>query len=169
MGGKNLQISDVYGYADSSFNTDHDTARSPGGFIFKWGNSVIMNKSKWFNKVHNSTTETELEALYMASTFAIWVKELLKTFNHTQQCITIHEDNEGAIKYVKSNDRGGRLKHSDRKYLWIREQITENLIDIKYIPTELNIADINTKTIGGMKLQEIRREFNFKTLPTECL
>lgn len=75
----------------------------------------------------------------MATSSAIWIHELLQTFNSKQQQILIYEDNEGAIKYVLSQDRSGRLKHSDRKYLWIREKIADGTIQIEYIPTELNI------------------------------
>jgi hypothetical protein len=164
MGGKETMNEELIGYADSGFATDQDTAQSPGGMVFKWGNSVIINKSKWFSNIFNSSSESELEALFIASKKAIWLKELLNSLGYSQQSINIFEDNEGAINYVLSNDRGGRLCHSDRKYLWIREKIDSNMINVLYIPTALNIADINTKTLAGIRLQQHRDGLNLKRI-----
>jgi hypothetical protein len=43
---------------------------------------------------------------------AVWLRKLMVSFGHeTTGHIKIKEDNQGAIKYSKSLDRSGRMKH----------------------------------------------------------
>jgi hypothetical protein len=36
---------------------------------------------------------------------------------------TIVEDNQGAIKFAKSGERGGRMRHIDMKHFFLNEKV----------------------------------------------
>ena len=62
---------------------------------------------------------------------------------------TIYEDNEGAIFLAKNQQVGMRPKHIDIKYHFIRELIGRNYLDIRYVRSEDNYADLTTKNVGN--------------------
>ena len=61
----------------------------------------------------------------------------------------IYEDNEGAIFLAKNRQVGMRTKHIDIKYHFIRELIGRNFLDIRYVRSEDNYADLTTKNVGN--------------------
>ena len=63
----------------------------------------------------------------------------------------IFEDNQAAIKIAKNPQYHGRSKHISIKYHFIREQVSSNLIELRYCRTDGMIADIFTKGLSTMK------------------
>ena len=70
--------------------------------------------------------------------------------------VTINVDNQSAISLAKNPVFRQRTKHIDIKYHYIRSQIKENLIELKYIPSELNVADIFTKPVSSHKINRFK-------------
>ena len=149
----------LHGYADSGFASDKDTGKSPGGFAFFLGSSMVSHKSKWFSSVYPSSTESELAALYLATSKAIWLRKLLVSCGYSQDnASVIREDNEAVIKYTKTRECAGRMQHIDVKFHWIREKIGTKCVSLAYVPTNANVADIFTKTLRGIKLENHRQK-----------
>ena len=142
-------------YTDSGFATDIDNCRSPGGYVFFMGDSMISHKSKWFQSVYHSSTEAEMASLHLCTSNAIWLRKLVSSFGYSSEAPTvIYEDNQGALDYVSSKQRAGRMRHIDVSFHWIREKITDGSIRVEYVPSTANLADALTKTVGGIKLQQ---------------
>ena len=53
----------------------------------------------------------------------------------------------------------GRAEHIDMKYHYIRDQVKENEIDLKYCRSEDMIADIMTKGIGRLQFNKIEKNY----------
>jgi hypothetical protein len=72
-------------YVDSGFKRDPDTSRSAGGYCFLLGNSLISHKSQWSTSIFPSSCETEIAALFMATSTAAgnlkYVKPLVSSLN----------------------------------------------------------------------------------------
>jgi hypothetical protein len=151
-------------YADSGFKSDPDTGRSPGGFVFFLGGSMVAHKSSWFKSIFPSSTETEIAALYMATSMAIWMTKICKSFGMHMESVQIFEDNDGAIKWSHSQERAGRMKHIDQKFLWIREKLKDGCISISYVKSEDNTADLFTKTLCGAALLKHRAGLGLKEM-----
>jgi len=60
----------------------------------------------------------------------------------------ILEDNQLAISMAKKTQFHGRTKHINIKYHYIREQVNNGKICLKYCPTDDMLADILTKAIA---------------------
>ena len=163
LGGTSDMI--LQGFADSGFATDHDTGRSPGGFVFYLGKSLICHKSSWFKSVYVSSTEAEIAAIYLATSMALWLKKLVLSMGlGCSAPILIHEDNQGAIKYCSTLEKAGRMKHIQVKFHWIREKIIDRSIALDFVSTTQNVADIMTKTLKGQKLANFCRDLGFGCL-----
>jgi hypothetical protein len=68
-------------------------------------------------------------------------------------------DNVGCIFLAKNKTSGERTKHIDMKYHFIRKQVENGLVEIKFVRSEDNVADIFTKNLGGENLTFIVRSF----------
>ena len=60
----------------------------------------------------------------------------------------IWEDNSACIDITCNDTACKRSKHIDVRHHFIREYYKAGIIDIKYIPTKSQPADILTKTLG---------------------
>ncbi|SPC66012.1 uncharacterized protein UHOD_11665 [Ustilago sp. UG-2017b] len=76
---------------------------------------------------------------------------------------TIFSDNTGTIQVSKDPAQHWKLKHIDTKYHFIRDNVQDGKVKIKYINTADNLADIFTKPVGKDALQHARQGLGLKT------
>jgi len=137
---------DLVGYSDADWAGDIDSRRSTTGYLFTIGGVPVSWKSKRQATVALSTAEAEYMALSAATQEVVWLRKFLKNFEIEQsEATVIFEDNQGCIALAKNPVAHERTKHIDIRYHFIREQIEENTIDVKYLPTEEMLADLLTK------------------------
>ena len=92
--------------------------------------------------------EAEFVALSHATKDAIWLRTLLTDLGFPPSGpIRILCDNQAAISYSHDHQFHARTKHIDIKYHFIRKQIKNSTIELKYVLTEDNIADLFTKPL----------------------
>ena len=82
------------------------------------------------------------------------ISYLREIINLTQTQFTILCDNQGAIALAKNPIKHQRCKHVDIKYHFIRDEIVEGRLNVEYVPSEQNIADVFTKPMPKTKLQK---------------
>lgn len=61
--------------------------------------------------------------------------------------LTLEIVNKSAISLAKNPISHGRSKHIETKFHFIREQVTNGMIELQYCPTELQLADGFTKAM----------------------
>ncbi|SOV09179.1 uncharacterized protein UDID_18284 [Ustilago sp. UG-2017a] len=76
---------------------------------------------------------------------------------------TIFSDNTGTIQVSKDPAQHWKLKHIDTKYHFIRDNVQDEKVKIKYINTADNLADPFTKLVGKTILQRARQGLGLKT------
>jgi hypothetical protein len=137
----------VRGYTDSDYATQPHR-HSIGGFAFLMGDGVFTWSAKKQLIVAFSSTEAEYVAVSEAGKEAVWLRHFLAEINCVQpECMLLRCDNQGAIALTKDNKWHARTKHIDVRYHWIREAVEDEKIEIEYVPTAENIADIFTKAL----------------------
>ena len=70
--------------------------------------------------------------------------------------IPLYEDSQACIKIATNPCLAERTKHFDIKYHWLREKVKKNDIELKYIRTTEQIADILTKGLGERQHTKLR-------------
>lgn len=70
--------------------------------------------------------------------------------------ITVFEDNQSCIKLVEGDRIERRSKHIDVRYFFVRDLQQKEVIKMKYCPTETMLADILTKPLQRVRLEQIR-------------
>ena len=62
-------------------------------------------------------------------------------------------DNQGAIALAKNPVYHQRSKHIDIRYHFIRSEVQEGVVNLSYVQSERNIADLFTKPVSKVKLK----------------
>lgn len=147
----------VDGYSDSDYATDNDTRRSTSGYVFIKNGAAITWATQRQQSIALSTTEAEFMAACSATKEALWIKRLLLDINAcNQDSICLNIDNQSAISVIKNIDFHRRCKHIDIKYKFVKEKFQENEIDVKYLCTREQCADIFTKALPRVRFQYLR-------------
>ena len=106
-------------------------------------------RSKKQSCVALSTAEAEYMALSSAAQEALWLRQLTAELRSPPAtATTIFEDNQSAIAMKKNPQFHGHAKHIAIKYHFIREQVQNGTIKLKYCPTSQMLADIFTKGLS---------------------
>ena len=68
----------------------------------------------------------------------------------------LHVDNQAAIQLSKYDVHHDRTKHIPLRYHFVREEIKNNQVQVKYIPTANQLADIFTKGLNKILFNQFR-------------
>lgn len=108
-----------------------------------------------------SSTEAEYKALANAAAEMMWVQKLLTELEIPHSPISrLWCDNLGA-KYLSANPVfHARTKHIEIDFHFVREQVAQKLLDIRFINSADQVADGFTKALPVVKFNQFRRNLN---------
>src|SRR5258705_13714149 len=108
-----------------------------------------------------STAEAEYIALTSAACEVLYLKSLIgELYEPITLSISIYCDNQGAIALALNNKFHVCTKHIDIHYHFIHALIQDNMLDLKYIPTDDNLADAFTKALPRARLEKLRADMS---------
>ena len=145
------------GYTDADYAGCHDSRQSTTGSIFVNHGGPIAWTSRRQTCVAQSTTEAEYVAASETAKEAVWIRRALPDMHEGQGGpIIIYCDNQSAIQLVHHSDQRPKTKHNDVRYHFIRLQQATGEIDMQYVNTNGQLADILTKALPGPRFSIIR-------------
>ena len=148
----------VTGFYDADWANCKDR-KSITGYCFKISETgpVISWKSRKQPTIDLSTCEAEYMALVSAIQEGIYLQSFLNEVSKLDRThFNLLCDNQGAIALAKNPIKHQRSKHIDIKYHFIRDEITKKRLNVKYIPTDDNVADVFTKPMSRMRNQKFK-------------
>ena len=118
--------------------------------MFLLAGGAVSWRSKKQTIVALSTCEAEYVALCSATKEALWLTRLLQNLlpNEFQVPTIICVDNQGTIDLSRTEAINNRTKHIDVRYHFIRESIQKNLVALKKVSSQDQLADSLTKPLG---------------------
>lgn len=143
-------------YSDADFAGDTLTRKSTTGVLCKFSDAAIIWQSKKQQSVALSTTEAEYVSASIAAKEIVWVSRLLNEIGIKSEANTLFVDNVSAIKLVKNPEFHQRTKHIDVRYHFVRDLYEKGIIDVKYVKSEDQYADILTKPLVKQKFELLR-------------
>ena len=78
-------------------------------------------------------------------------------------------DNKSAIALCCNNVQHSRSKHIDIRHHFIREQVEKGIVELYFMRTEFQLADIFTKALPRELFQFILPRLKMKSLTREAL
>lgn len=149
--------SNLVGFSDYDWADDADDRKSTSGGCYFPGNNLVSWSSKKQNCVSLSTAESEYIAAGSCCAQMLWLKQMLTDYGMSSNILTIFCDNLSAIEISKNPVQHSRTKHIDIRHHFIRDLVEQELICIKYVPTEKQIADIFTKALDFERFSSLRK------------
>ncbi|EWM20518.1 putative polyprotein [Nannochloropsis gaditana] len=151
----------LIGYADADYAGDKDNRRSTSGYTFTLSHGEIVNTIDWRAKqqevVALSSAESELISACSATQTAIYIRQLLMDLGSKQDEPTmIMEDNQACIAMSNNPIKHKRTKHIHVRYHFVREKVESKEVELVYIPTQHQLADILTKPLLSIRFVMIR-------------
>ena len=93
----------------------------------------------------------------MAACEVAWLCKLLDDLGlQVDRKVVIYCDNLSSIQLARNPVYHARTKHIEVHYHFIRERVLAGDIDLVYVSTEEQVADIFTKALGAEKLRRFR-------------
>ncbi|GKB33112.1 hypothetical protein Tco_0872513 [Tanacetum coccineum] len=132
-------------YADADHAGCQDTRRSTSGCMQLLGERLV---SWWQKSAAISSTEAEYIALSGSCAQFLWMRSQLTDYGLRFNNIPMYCDNKSAIALCCNNVQHSRSKHIDIRFHFIKEQVKKGLVELYFVNTEYQLADIFTKALG---------------------
>lgn len=155
---KEINLS-VSAYADADWGNDKIDRKSITGWITMIGGDIVSWASKKQKTVAQSTCEAELYAEAAAINESKWMSGLLREIGIStpdDEIPIIFGDNQSTQTLSRNDVKSERTKHIDIKYHFIQDELNSGRIQLKWIPTEEQLADILTKSLAKVQHTQLR-------------
>ena len=88
---------------------------------------------------------------------AVYLRRFLSEFGLQDETPTdLSCDNQAARDISYNPEHHDRVKHIERRHLWIREKVEEGQLVVPYVRTVDNLADFFTKALTGPQFFNMR-------------
>jgi hypothetical protein len=145
-------------YSDVDWENCLDERKSTSGGAFFLGDSLVA----WIIKKHGSISLSTIEAEYIATATCFTILWMIQTLAYLKVTYTdpipLHCDNTSAISVSKNPFIHSKTKHIPRKYHFIKENVTNRVVQMNYIPSTEQIADIFTKPLAKTPFEYIHQK-----------
>ena len=140
----------IYGKSDSTFASVPETMRSVMGYCAYLNGAAYSRKSLMEKVVATSVTEAETIAATECVKDMLFGKELIESMGMTVQLpMIIYIDNRGAVDLFNGWSIAGNTRHIATRLSFVRELKDEGIIEIQWVSTNDNEADMFTKNLDG--------------------
>ncbi|KAJ9544838.1 LOW QUALITY PROTEIN: hypothetical protein OSB04_024545 [Centaurea solstitialis] len=135
---------DLTAYSDSDFAGCKIDRKSTTGGCHLLGRKLVS----WTSKKHNSVSTSTAEAEYVAAGICfLWLRNQLQDYDIQLSKIPIYCDNTSAIAIANNPILHSKTKHIEVRYHFIRDHVMNGDIELHFVPTEYQLADLFTKPL----------------------
>jgi hypothetical protein len=138
---------DLIGYSDADYAGCKIDRKSASGTCQFLGRSVVSWASKKQNSVALSTAEAEYIVAGHCCAQLLWMRQTLRDYGYKLSKVPLLCDKESAIRMADNPVEHSRTKHIDIRYHFLRDHQQKGDIEIAYVSTHNQLADIFTKPL----------------------
>ncbi|GJV73824.1 retrovirus-related pol polyprotein from transposon TNT 1-94 [Tanacetum coccineum] len=154
-------------------NADHagfqDTRRSTSGCMQLLGDRLVSWSSKRQKSIAISSTKAEYIALSGCCAQVLWMRSQLTDYGLGFNKIPMYCDNKSAIALCCNNVQHSRSKHIDIRFHFIKEQVENGVVELYFVNTEYQLADIFTKALGRERIEFLINKLGMRSFTPETL
>jgi hypothetical protein len=158
-------------FADADWASNKYDRKSVTGWIARINGDPVSWACKKQTAVALSTCEAELYAASAAMQELLWLQGLLQELNIPQldsngavpraqqyAAATLYGDNQSALKTAENGVRSERTKHIDIRDHFITDMMQQGRVQLQWISTTEQHADLLTKALGAQQFIELRKQ-----------
>ncbi|GKA26384.1 retrovirus-related pol polyprotein from transposon TNT 1-94 [Tanacetum coccineum] len=164
-------------FSDSDHAGCLDSRKSTsGGIQFLGGDKLVSWSSKKQDCTSMSSAEAEYVSLSACCAQVLWLRTQLTDYGFHFDKIPMYCDSKAAIAISCNPVQHSRTKHIDVRYHFIKEQVEKGIVELFFVGTEYQLADLFTKALskdrfkgpfGSRILKELELDSNSKSCLVE--
>nr|GEX62713.1 hypothetical protein [Tanacetum cinerariifolium] len=156
-------------FADADHAGCQDTRRSTSGSLQFLGDRLISWSSKRQKSAAISSTKAEYIALSGCCAQVLWMRSQLTDNGLGFNKIPMYYDNKSAIALCCNNVQHSRSKHIDIKYQFIKEHVKNGMIELYFVNTEYQLADLFTKALSRDRIESLINKLGMRSFTPDTL
>jgi hypothetical protein len=153
----------IHGFTDADWGDEPNSGKSTSGVIVKIGDMAIAWSSTRQRLVALSTLEAEYMAACHGSKTCLWLKHVMRDMKISEDSpILLLIDNQGAIDFSRNGRSSTRSRHIDLQEYFLRSLYKQGTVDLRYVRTKDQLADIMTKSLPRLAFQDLRERLGVR-------
>ncbi|GJV98184.1 retrovirus-related pol polyprotein from transposon TNT 1-94 [Tanacetum coccineum] len=155
---------DLTAFSDADHAGCLDTRKSTSGGIQFLGDKLVSWMSKKQDCTAMSSAEAEYVALSASCAQVMWMRTQLQDYGFNYNKIPLYCDSQSAIAISCNPVQHSRTKHIHTRYHFIKEQVENGIIELYFVRTEYQLADMFTKALPEERFQYLVRRIGMRCL-----
>ncbi|GJU05417.1 retrovirus-related pol polyprotein from transposon TNT 1-94 [Tanacetum coccineum] len=151
-------------FSDANHAGCIDTCKSTYGGIQFLGDKLVSWMSKKQDCTAMSLAKVEYVALSASCAQVMWMRTQLKDYGFHYNKIPLYCDSQSAIAISCNPMQHSCTKHIHSRYHFIKEQVENGIIELYFVRTEYQLADMFTKALPEDRFQYLVRRIGMRCL-----
>ncbi|GKC99029.1 hypothetical protein Tco_1169304, partial [Tanacetum coccineum] len=143
-------------YADADHAGCQDTRRSTSGSMQLLGDRLVSWSSKRQKRAYCCAQ-------------VLWMRSQLTDYGLGFNKIPMYCDNKSAIALCCNNAQYFLSKHIDIRFHFIKEQVENEVVELYFVNTEYQLADIFTKALGRERIEFLINKLGMRSFTSKTL
>ncbi|GJS88957.1 hypothetical protein Tco_0771593 [Tanacetum coccineum] len=156
-------------FADADHAGCQDTRRSTSGSMQFLGDRLVSCSSKRQKNAAISSTEAEYISMSGCCAQILWMRSQLTDYGLGFNKILMYYDYKSAIALSYNNVQHSRSKHIDIRFHFIKEHVENGVIELYFVNTEYQLADIFTKALAKERIEFLINKLGMRSFTPETL
>nr|GEX21889.1 putative ribonuclease H-like domain-containing protein [Tanacetum cinerariifolium] len=152
------------GFLDADYAGCKDTFKSTSGGAQFLGEKLVSWSLKKQDCTSLSTVESEYVSLSACCAQVLWMRTQLIDYGYHFDKIPIYCDSKLAIAISCNTIQHSRTKHIAVRYHFIKEHVEKGIIELYFVKTDYQLADIFTKALPVDRFNNLVRFLGMRNL-----
>ncbi|GJX87915.1 integrase, catalytic region, zinc finger, CCHC-type containing protein [Tanacetum coccineum] len=159
---------ELIAYSDVDHSWCNDDCKSTYGGIKFLGENLVSWSSKKQDSTAMSTAKAKYISLSACCAQVIWMRTQLLDYRFRYNKIPMYHDSKSAIAISCNLVQHSRTKHINICYYFIKEHVEKGAIELYFVGTEYQLADLFTKAIPKERFEYLVHRIGMRCMtPTE--
>lgn len=155
----------IEAYSDADYAGNPDDRHSTVGYCIYLGYNPVSWSAKKHRTISRSSTEAEYRQLAYTAAEISWVRSFFRELGIPLTTPLIWCDNISSI-YLSSNPVfHSKMKHLEVDYHYVREKVVRKKLDVRYISTVDQVADVFTKGLSSSRFKQLENKLMVRSRP----
>nr|GEX33016.1 retrovirus-related Pol polyprotein from transposon TNT 1-94 [Tanacetum cinerariifolium] len=156
----------AFSYSDHAGCLDSRKSTS-SGIQFLGGDKLVSWSSKKQDCTSMSSAKAEYVSLSACCAQVLWMRTQLTDYGFHFDKIPMYCDSKVAIAISCNPVQHSRTKHIDVRYHFIKEKVEKGIVELFFVKTEYQLADLFTKALPEERFKYLVRRLGMRCSPDE--
>ncbi|GJU63911.1 hypothetical protein Tco_1245746 [Tanacetum coccineum] len=159
---------ELIAYSDADHARCKDDYKSTSGGLQFLGGKLMSWSSKKQDCTAMSTAEAEYVSLSTCCAQVIWMRTQLLDYGYKYNRILMYRDSKSTIAISCNPVQHSETKHIDIRYHFIKEHVEKGTVEIYFVGTEYQLADLFTKALPKERFEYLVHRIGMRCMtPTQ--